>query len=167
MKNVTHTRRIAIGVAFLSSVCTASSQTPALVDLPGWCKPSETQGCTRSWSAKEKSCVTDCKAIAFPGLPITVAGPIPTTSTGPATGGTNRMEPRQLREIIRSGSLQQRAQVADWLATPTINLALDPAARPMAPELLSPDMRDILKAIRQGTEKERSMAAERLFKESK
>lgn len=167
MQNATHPRRLAIGVAFLGSLCTASSQTPALVDLPGWCKPSETQGCTRSWSAKEKSCVTECKAVPFTGLPIVVAGPMPATSTGPATPGTNWMEPRQIRDIIRNGSLQQRAQVADWLATPTINLALDPAARPLAPELLSPDLRDILKAIRQGTEKERSIAAERLFKETK
>jgi hypothetical protein len=143
------------------------AQTNALIDRPGFCVPSENKGCTRTWSVKEKSCVLECEAIPFTGLPIVVGRPIPQPSTGPATPGVNLMEPEQLRAIIRGGTPQQRAQVADWLATPTINLALDPAARPIAPDLLSPELREILKTIRQGTERERNLAAERLFKVSK
>jgi hypothetical protein len=153
----------ALGAFLVGFFSLASSQDEVLFDSPGKCKRSDTKGCTRSWSASEKRCVLDCSPtpIPFTGLPIVVSGPL--VPTGPASPGTNRMDPDQLRAIIRKGTDAQRAQVADWLATPTITLAIDPNPKPLPAEVLSPQMREVLKTIRQGTEKERAATAELLF----
>ena len=166
MSPLTLTRAMIFGAVAIGWFGMASSQTSAVIDSFGVCKPTELRGCTRTWSTKEKKCILECNSEPMPfiGLPIVVSGPLPGQPTGPATPGTNRMEPRQLREIIRSGTVAQRAQVADWLATPALTLALDAAPKPLSAELLTPELRGILKTIREGTEKERAAAAERLFR---
>lgn len=166
-------RRILIlGALAVAWITSGTSIAQKKIDLTGSCKPSEVPGCTRDWDAKTFQCKLSCKSVPFAGLPFTglpivVAGPLPDTPTGPATPGTNRMDTTRLLELIKRGTTTQRAQVADWLATPTISHALGSESKPLAEQSLSPEILEILKTIREGTEKDRSAVAEKLFKGAK
>lgn len=165
MSNMTHASTLGLIFFFASTI--VSSQT-LFSTYPKnhnhQCQFTDNPGCSYQWDDEISGCTLKC--ISTPILPNHPSEPVPSggSPTGPAPAGTNnKVALNQIVATIKNGTHAERARLANSLATPLVSQILSSKTPPVSPENLPPDSRELLRIIRDGSIKERSMVGEKIM----
>jgi len=165
MSNMIHTATL--GLIIFSASTIASSQNLFLISPKNQnhqCQFTKIPKCSYQWNDEVGGCTLEC--ISIPILPNHPSEPVPSVvgPTGPAPAGTNnQVALDKIVATIKSGTPAERSRLANSLATPMVSQIISSKASPISPANLPPDSREILRIIRDGSIRERSMVGEKIM----